>query len=137
MASSSAHESIAVIRLLPAHEDNCVVVALSRITGEAKSKVFRLLLNAGGRPHGATPAQIAVVLERLGYEWSVRGTKEARRMTPREVSGKTWDGTWLVFTKDHVMPLVRGRVSNFNGCGDEPITFVMKVHRKDNALFLG
>jgi hypothetical protein len=91
----------------------------------------------GGRRDGATPPQIVLALEHLGYEWSIRGTQEARKMTPREVSAKKWPGTWLVFTADHVMPLVNGRVTNYNGCGDEPVTFVMEVRREDRSSWIG
>ena len=128
----SAADSTSVVQLLPNRGSNCAVVALSSITGICESAIFRLLSEMGARRDGATPPQILLALENLGYTWSVGGTQKARQMTPRAVSAERWPGTWLVFTADHVMPLMRGRVTNFNGCGDEPITVVMRVRRKDN-----
>ncbi|NLS94827.1 MAG: DNA phosphorothioation-associated putative methyltransferase [Planctomycetaceae bacterium] len=132
-AFCSASDSPSMIRVLLNPGRNCAVVALSAITGISESAISRLLSEVGGRRDGATPPQILLVLERLGYEWSVEGTQKARQMTAREVSAERWPGAWLVFTFDHVMPLIRGRVTNFNGCGDERITFVMEVRRKDNV----
>lgn len=132
-AFCSASDSTSMIRVLLNPGRNCAVVALSTITGIPESALSRLLSEVGGRRDGATPPQILLVLKRLGYVWSVEGTQKARQMTPREVSAQRWPGAWLVFTAGHVMPLIRGRVTNFNGCGDEKITFVMEVRREDNV----
>ena len=112
--------------------DNCVIVALGMISGRRRKEVIDLIDDMGCSRQGATPVEIAMLLDRLGYNWSVQGTMEARTKTPREVSNEKWVGSWLIFTRDHVMPLINGRVTNFNGCGDEPITFVMNIFRTNN-----
>ena len=118
-----------VTRQLSRVSNNCVVVALSKISGRHNSEITQMLDDLGCSRLGASPVQITFALDRLGYNWSVRGTRDAREKTPRELSNEMWSGIWLVFTRGHVMPLLNGRVTNFNGCGNELITFLMELSR--------
>jgi hypothetical protein len=48
------------------------------------------------------------------------------KLTPKTLSRSALSKgkTGLVFTRAHVMPMIHGQVSNFNGHGDEPIAAV-------------
>jgi hypothetical protein len=66
----------------------------------------------------ADTIHIAVAIS--GKPFDLSQTKAAKSMTARQYSGTT-KLTGLVFVRGHVMPMVKGALSNFNGYGDEEI----------------
>ncbi len=113
-------------------ENDCSIVALSTISGIDYRKMSLMLRKIGFDPNkGMQPAPISIAAEKLGYTWSVKGTREATGKTANQITNENWPGTWLIFTKNHVMPLTGGKVTNLCGYGEEPISFVMEL--KKNA----
>jgi hypothetical protein len=107
----------------------CWLHAILETTKVSEARVKRLAVNEGwdGKSEGLMVKQV------IGIVWNIYGempnlnlTREAKDKTPKEFSahklGKLHTG--LVFTRAHVMPMIKGVVSNFNGYGEELITVV-------------
>lgn len=113
----------------PEWEEPCWLVAIHKTLGTDKEKIKKLALRNGwnGVDEGAKiHTVLQIVWDLIGHMPDVTLTKPAAGMTPRQFSGSELAGTMrgLVFTREHVMPLVRGAVSNFNGYGDDKIIAV-------------
>jgi hypothetical protein len=105
----------------------CWVVALQTVTGASREEIERLARKNGwdGVTFGATVMVTMMTLWDLtGRKPSTKGMKEvvAAGTTARQFNDPTFTG--LVIVDGHVMPAVKGRVSNFCGFGDHPITII-------------
>lgn len=90
----------------------CSTIAIYALTGEVLPDVTRTL------------AETVFAVEDLGYTRDLSLTRTWAGKTLRSLSGRVvFSG--LVFVRGHVCPVVGGVVSNFCGCGDEPITVVV------------
>lgn len=107
----------------------CWLHAICETTGASEARVKKLAKKEGwdGKSFGITTTQV------IGIIWDIYGkmpdltlTKIAKGKTPKQFSGEQLGGAanGLVFTKAHVMPMLNGVVSNYNGHGDDPITVV-------------
>jgi hypothetical protein len=113
-------------KFVPEWEKPCWIVAINQTLGTPEAKIKALAKKAGwdGKSFGApVHTAIQVAWDVIGKMPDLSQTKAAKGMTPKEYSSKT-NLTGMVFTSKHVMPMVNGRVSNFNGHGDEPIIAV-------------
>jgi hypothetical protein len=110
----------------PEWEKPCWIVAIKNTLGVSEEKIKELALKHDwdGKSDGlAVKNVIMIVWDLIGHMPDLSLTKDSRGMTPKEFSG-TQGKTGLVFTKAHVMPMVNGKVSNFNGHGEEEIAAV-------------
>lgn len=99
--------------------NDCAIVAAMTLSGKSRREVEGAAAEFGYvRGEGLPTWAILALVEKFG----ARGNVSVRRgATPRTIGGAA---TGLVFTRSHVMPMVRGRCSNINGEGDELVTFV-------------
>ena len=116
-------------KYVPEWEKPCWIVAINKTLGTPEKRIRELAKKAGwdGKTFGAQIHQtIQVAWDLIGKMPDLSLTKAARGMTPKTFSGsdKTEGKTGMVFTKGHVMPMVNGKVSNYNGHGDEEIVAV-------------
>lgn len=112
----------------------CWLVAINQTLGTPEEKIKKLAIKNGwdGESEGATVnTTIQIVWDLIGKMPDLSLTKESRGKTARDFSGTT-NETGLVFTKAHVMPMVNGRLSNFNGHGEEPIVAVATYSKQVN-----
>jgi hypothetical protein len=109
----------------PEWERECWVVAIQKSTGATEDEIKEIITKHGwdGKTTGASVEQTILTLwDILGYKPDI--STKFNHMTPKQFSGKT-DSTGVVFVKGHVMPLVSGVVSNFNGFGEDKIIAVV------------
>jgi hypothetical protein len=113
-------------KFVPEWEKPCWVVAINQTLGTPETKIKALAKKAGwdGKSFGApVHTTIQIAWDVIGKMPDLSQTKAAKDMTPKEYSSTT-KFTGMVFTRKHVMPMVNGKVSNFNGHGDEQIIAV-------------
>lgn len=118
-------------KYVPEWEKPCWIVAINKTLGTPEAKIKELAKKAGwdGKSFGAAVHQtIQVAWDLIGKMPDLSQTKAAKGMTPKEYSGKT-NLTGLVFTRKHVMPMVNGTVSNFNGHGEEQVIAVATYNK--------
>lgn len=111
----------------PEWEKPCWLHALTKIFSKTDIEIQKLAKAEGwdGKSEGLpTNKVISIAWELYGEKPDFSQTKEARNQTPKSYSGKT-KLTGLVFTSSHVMPMIKGVVSNFNGYGDDPVAAVI------------
>ena len=114
-------------------EKPCWIVALKRTTGASESKIKQLAKKEGwdGQEFGLPTAKtISILWELIGKKPDFTETAKILKTptTPKRYSGTT-KLTGLVFTDAHVMPMIRGEVSNFNGHGDDVVKAVVTFNK--------
>lgn len=112
-------------------EKPCWIVAINKTLGTSEDKIKELAKSNGwnGQTESlAVQGVIGVVADLLGQIPDLSLTKPARDsgLSAKEFSGSDLAGgkSGLVFTRKHVMPMINGRLSNFNGHGEEPVAAV-------------
>lgn len=113
----------------------CWLVAIKNTLGLPESKIKALATKNGwdGVSEGAKVDQvIMMVWDVIGKMPDLSLTRAASTFTPKNLSGSALvDGkTGLVFTRTHVMPMVNGRLSNFNGHGEERVIAVATYDKR-------
>lgn len=110
----------------PEWEKECWLVALAKVTGRDEAEIKAAAQKNGwdGKSFGLS---VAATISTL---WSIRGSKpkmdiSVRGKTPKSISFASKTG--LLFTAAHVMPIINGVVSNFNGYGDDPIILLTTI----------
>jgi len=98
--------------------ENCSAVAIKALTGEKVEGKKR------------TPSEITLVMDKLGYHYKVDSLTRKWMDKPARSFDEKTRFTGMLFVSGHVMPVVRGRMSNFCGHGDEPITFLMSFTKR-------
>lgn len=124
---------------VPEWEKPCWIVALTRTLGVSESRVKSAARSNGwdskssGLPLSTV---ISVAWDFLGYQPDLSLTKAASSYTVRRLSAShiVNGKTGIVFTKSHVMPLVDGHLSNFNGHGDEMVVVVAIFQPKSRVM---
>ena len=114
----------------------CWIHAINKTLNVPDKQIQELGVKNGwdGKSSGAPiHIVISIVWDLIGKAPDLTLTKAAKGMTPKEVSSSNLvkNKTGLVFTKQHVMPLVNGQVSNFNGHGEEQILAIATFDPKD------
>jgi len=120
---------MAIKKYVPPWEMPCWLHAICETTGAPEAKVKKLALKEGwdGKSQGLAAAKV------IGIVWVMQGkmpdltmTKIAKGKTAKQFSGERLGAgkSGMVFTRDHVMPMVNGVVSNFNGYGDDEVVIV-------------
>lgn len=113
-------------KYVPEWEKPCWITAVHNTLGTPDEKIKKLAKKNGwdGECDGAPlHTVIQVIWDLIGKMPDLSLTKAAKGMTPKEFSG-TQKKTGVVFTRAHVMPMVNGKVSNFNGHGEEQVVAV-------------
>lgn len=113
-------------KYVPEWEKECWVTAIHKTLGTPDAEIKKLAKKAGwdGVCFGApVNVVIKVIWDLIGKMPDLALTKAAKGMTPKEFSG-TQEKTGVVFTRGHVMPMVNGIVSNFNGYGEDEVVVV-------------
>lgn len=116
-------------KYVPEWEKPCWITAIRKTLGTSEERIKELAKKVGwdGQAFGLSISHtIQVAWDLIGKMPDLSLTKEAQGMTPKAFSGSktTQAKTGLVFTKNHVMPMVKGVLSNYNGHGDEQIVVV-------------
>ena len=105
----------------------CWVVAFQTLTGKSRTELEALALKNGwdGKTFGVTVQTLLLML------WDITGKRPSLAASkPLREAGITAKGfnaphfTGLVIVHGHVMPCIRGRVSNFCGHGDQTVEFI-------------
>jgi hypothetical protein len=125
-AEASVVARVEVADYVPEWEKPCWIVGITKTLGVTDAKVKKLALKNewdGVSTGLAIKSVLLIVWDLIGHMPDLSLTKDAKGMTARQFSGKT-TARGLVFTKAHVMPMVRGQVSNFNGHGEEQVVAV-------------
>jgi hypothetical protein len=118
-------------------EGMCWLWALHQSLGVSMDVIHADAIKLGWdqNPDGALSLADTVFIAKkhLGYmpDFSATNKSMELKLTPKQVEGSKIVGkkNGLVFTKTHVMPLVKGKVSNFNGWGEEPVTVICTYNR--------
>lgn len=112
-------------------EKPCWVVAINKTLGASDDKIKTLAKSNGwdGKTESlSVQGVIGVTADLLGQIPDLSLTKPARdsKMSAKEFSGSDFAAgkSGLVFTRKHVMPMINGRLSNFNGHGEEAVAAV-------------
>lgn len=113
----------------PEWEKPCWIVAINKTTGTTDTKIKKMAKTLGwdGKTESlSTNDTISILWDILGKkpDFTQTGVINKNKTTPKKYSGST-KLTGLVFTKAHVMPMINGTVSNFNGHGEETVTAVV------------
>lgn len=121
--------SITILRSAPDWEKSCWVVALRDTTKTTEAQIKKLAKKNDwdGKSSGLTiEATIRTAWDIIGHMPDLSFTRKASGMTPKSVdlAAPLAGRTGLVFTNKHVMPCVHGRLSNFNGYGDDKVVAV-------------
>jgi hypothetical protein len=114
---------------VPEWEKPCWVTAINKALGTPEDEIKELAKRAGwdGESFGApVHTVIQVIWDKIGKMPDLSLTKTARGMTAKEFSS-TQNKTGVVFTKHHVMPMINGKLSNFNGHGEDEVIAVATV----------
>jgi hypothetical protein len=110
----------------PDWERSCWIVALEKTLRVPEKRITDVARSFGwdGVTFGLSVADtIHIAVAITGKPFDLSATKAAKGMTARQYSGTT-KLTGLVFVKGHVMPMVKGALSNFNGYGDDEVLVV-------------
>lgn len=119
--------AIKSVTAVPQWEKSCWIVAISEVLGVPDERVKKVAKQNGwdGQSFGLSIQNtIATFWQILGRKPNFLHIDNYKHLTPKEFSGTT-QLNGLVFTKGHVMPMQRGRVSNFNGHGEDPVLLVV------------
>lgn len=118
-------------RSVPDWEKPCWVVALRDTTSADELELYQLARGEGwsGKTTGLELVKvISLAWGIIGHKPDLSLTRPAveQKFTPKTLSSSALvrGKTGLVFTKGHVMPMVSGKLSNFNGHGDEPVIVI-------------
>ena len=115
-------------KYVPEWEKECWVHAINKTLKTPDEKVKQLALENGwdGKSFGAAiKVVISIVYDLMGKMPSLELTRDSKGMTARQfASSKLAVGRGLVFTRGHVMPMVNGAVSNYNGHGEEEVVVI-------------
>lgn len=124
-----------ILKFVPEWEKPCWIHAIHKTLGTPETKIKKLAIKNGwdGESEGAKIYQvIGIVMDIIGKMPDLSLTRDTKNMTPKELSdSKIADNrTGLVFTGQHVMPMVHGKISNFNGHDEEKILAVSTWDKK-------
>lgn len=113
----------------PEWEKPCWIVAIKNTLGLSEDAIKKLARKNGwdGKSEGLELHKvIQIVWDVIGKMPDLTLTKFAKGKTPRSLSSSSISKgkTGIVFTRAHVMPMVHGVVSNFNGHGEEAVVAV-------------
>lgn len=120
---------------VPDWEKHCWVVALRVVTGKSEAAIVKQAKKHGWK-EGVTGGALGFT-ETVMVLWDLTGKKPdasltrsvvvEQKLTAREFSATRPVGKGIVIVKGHVMPFINGKVSNFNGYGDEKVAAVYSV----------
>jgi len=114
---------------------DCMVRAVSNVTGVEYSKVHKLMYENGWRAtrrnsKGKWENQITKTLDELGFKYeriSFPAIKGEKRMTPKILSDMDPNGKYIVRVSKHVSVLYSGELLDTWDCSDKCVYFAWKI----------
>ena len=114
---------------------DCMVRAVSNVTGVEYSKVHKLMYENGWRAtrrnsKGKWENQITKTLDELGFKYeriSFPGIKGEKRMTSKILSDMDPNGKYIVRVSKHISVLYSGKLLDTWDCSDKCVYFAWKI----------
>ena len=116
-------------------DNDCMVRAVTNVTGEEYSKVHKIMYGYGWRAtrrnsKGKWEKQITNTLDDLGVSWeriSFPAIKGQKRMTAKKLVQQDPNGKYIIRVAKHVAALDESKLLDTWDCSDKCVYFAWKI----------